>query len=116
MKRPPAYHLLAGDAKGQRGIVLMDVMAALALLATMAFGIFLAFRANLTTWLTVQQYAGEQENGRAAVNQVARSLRMLGYSYAPTPTSPAVIYADPHEIDFLPIWIILAIPSATACT
>jgi Tfp pilus assembly protein PilW len=78
----------------------MDVLAALALLATMAFGIFLAFRANLTTWLTVQQYAGEQENGRAAVNQVARSLRMLGYNYAPTPTSPAVIYADPHEIDF----------------
>lgn len=25
---------------------------------------------------------------------------MLGYNYTPTATSPAVIYADPHEVDF----------------
>jgi hypothetical protein len=85
---------------GERGVTLIDVLMALALLGIMALGVFLAFRANLTTWLTVQQYAGEQENGRGVVNEVARSLRMLGYNYAPTPTKPAVIYADPHEVDF----------------
>jgi Tfp pilus assembly protein PilW len=86
---------------GQRGTSFVDILAALALLATISLGVFLAFRAGLTSWLTIQQFAGEQQNGRAAVNKVGRSLRMLGYNYAPTPTSPALIYADAHEVDFL---------------
>ncbi len=85
---------------GQRGASFIDILAALVLLGTMSLGVFLAFRAGLTSWLTIQQFAGEQQNGRVAVNQVGRSLRMLGYNYATTATSPAVIYADPHEVDF----------------
>jgi hypothetical protein len=85
---------------GQRGASFIDILAALVLLGTMSLGVFLAFRAGLTSWLTIQQFAGEQQNGRVAVNQVGRSLRMLGYNYATTATSPAVIYADSHEVDF----------------
>jgi Tfp pilus assembly protein PilW len=82
------------------GFILLDLLMALALLATMALAVFLAFRANLATWLTVHQYAAEQQNGRAVVNRLARALRMVGYNYAPTATAPAVIYADQHEVDF----------------
>ncbi|HLW58328.1 MAG TPA: hypothetical protein VKV57_00215 [bacterium] len=85
---------------GQQGTTLMDVLAALMLLGVMALGVFLAFRANLTTWLTIQQYAEEQQNGRVVVNRLARGLRMLGYNYTPSATSPAVIYGGPNEVDF----------------
>ena len=100
MTRLPDWKRLGEAADRQEGVTLIDVLTALALLAMMAFGVFLAFRANLTTWVTVQQYAGEQQNGRVVVNQMARSLRMLGYNYAPTATNPAVIYANSHEVDF----------------
>jgi len=100
MSHAEETHMTRPRLSGQRGATFIDILAALVLLATMSLGVFLAFRAGLTSWLTIQQFAGEQQNGRAAVNQVGRSLRMLGYNYTPTATSPAVIYADSHEVDF----------------
>ncbi len=79
-------------------MALVDILMALALLGIMSSGLFFGFRAGLTSWIIAQQYAAEQQNGRAVVNRIARSLRMVGYNYAGT--APAVIYGDAHEVDF----------------
>lgn len=80
-------------------MALLDILVALALLGVMSSGLFFGFRAGLTSWIIAQQYAAEQQNGRAVVNRIARSLRMVGYNY--TGTAPAVIYGDSHEVDFM---------------
>jgi Tfp pilus assembly protein PilW len=84
---------------GQRGIALLDVLVAMALLGIMSTGLFVGFQTGLANWLISQQYAAEQQNGRTAVNRVVRTLRMAGYNYSPTATNPAFIYADAHEVD-----------------
>jgi Tfp pilus assembly protein PilW len=94
----------------------VDVLAALALLATMSLAVLLAFRANLATWLTVQQYAAEQQNGRIAVNQVARSVRMLGTTTPPRPPARPSSMPTHTKSTSSPTWTTPARPSATAFT
>ncbi len=100
--RLPTYRLphLRIVARADAGMTLVDVLVALALLGIMSTGVFLGFQAGLSNWIITQQYASEQQNGRATVNRVARGLRMAGYNYTGTATAPAFIYASGNEVDF----------------
>jgi Tfp pilus assembly protein PilW len=89
----------ARDRRGERGAALIDVLVGLVLLGIMSAGLFWGFSAALGSWGAVQQYAGAQQNARAALDRMARSLRMAGYNQPPN-TGPAIIYGDAHEVDF----------------
>ena len=71
--------LARGARSAQRGVTIIELMVSLVLGLILMLAALQVFDANKTTYRTVEALARVQENGRFAIQSMARDLRMAGF-------------------------------------
>lgn len=102
MNGAPDVRLLARLRKSQRGLSLVELMIALALSATLIFGIFTVYLDSSRTSRMSAALARTQEAARIATDIMARDMRMVGFQGCADPDDVTlnIIADDPPTADF----------------
>lgn len=102
MNGAPDVRLIAGLRKAQRGLSLVELMIALALSATLIFGIFTVYLDSSRTSRMSSSLARTQEAARIATDIMTRDMRMVGFQGCADPDDVTlnIIANNPPTADF----------------
>jgi prepilin-type N-terminal cleavage/methylation domain-containing protein len=76
----------------RRGLTLVELLVALAMLAVIFGGMFASTSAMARSWATGQHRVGVQQTGRASLDWVIRRIRLAGQGYEPSLASCLPFY------------------------
>ncbi len=86
-------------SRDERGLTLIELVVALALVAVIMAGMFTSVRAMAGMWAVGQHRIGIQQHGRTAVEWMARRLRVAGQGWNVT-DGPIYVVAEPGRVRF----------------
>jgi len=96
------FRPVASGGSAQRGFTLIEIMVASTISLILLGGVMQIFLSSKKTYTVAEEVARLQENGRFALDVLARDIRMVGYQGCADPeTVPATVIArDPPTTDF----------------
>lgn len=102
MIKAPDVRNIANVRNAQRGLSLVELMVALALSATLIFGVFTVYMDSNRTSQVSNALARTQEAARIATDLMARDMRMVGFQGCADPDDVTlnIIADDPPTADF----------------
>lgn len=85
--------------RDERGLTLVELLVALVIVAVIVMGMFASVRAMTGAWAVGQHRVGVQQQGRSAIEWMARRLRVAGQGWDVT-SGPIYMVAAPETVRF----------------